>query len=79
VAELEQAAVDGHGAVRQLLQMAAELDALRLLAEAGRLPPCSGAPVCITPAPLEIPPGGGRRASDADVQLVASVLDRFGR
>jgi hypothetical protein len=79
VGELEQSAVSGHGAVRQLLQMAAELDALRLLAEAGRLPPCSGAPVCITPAPLEIPPGGGRRASDSDVELVASVLDRFGR
>lgn len=79
VGELEQSAVSGHGAVRQLLQMAAELDALRLLAEAGRLPPCSGDPVCITPAPLEIPPGGGRRAGDADVQLVASVLDRFRR
>jgi hypothetical protein len=79
VGALEQAAVSGHGAVRQLLQMAAELDALRLLAEAGQLPPCSGAPVCITPAPLEIPPGGGRRASDSDVELVASVLDRFGR
>ena len=79
VGELDQAAVSGHGAVRQLLQMAAELDALRLLAEAGRLLPCSGAPVCITPAPLEIPPGGGRRASDSDVELVASVLDRFGR
>ena len=79
VGELDQAAISGHGAVRQLLQMAAELDALRLLAEAGQLPPCTGGPVCITPAPLEIPPGGGRRASDADVQLVALVLDRFGR
>jgi hypothetical protein len=79
VGELDQAAVSAHGAVRQLLQMAAELDALRLLAEAGHLPPCSGAPVCITPAPLEIPPGGGRRASDSDVELVAGVLDRFGR
>jgi len=79
VGALEQPAVSGHGAVRQLLQMAAELDAVRLLAEAGHLPPCSGAPVCITPAPLEIPPGGGRRASDSDVELVASVLDRFGR
>jgi len=79
VGELDQAAISGHGAVRQLLQMAAELDALRLLAEAGQLPPCTGGPACITPAPLEIPPGGGRRASDADVQLVALVLDRFGR
>jgi hypothetical protein len=77
VGELDQADVSGHGAVRQLLQMAAELDAVRLLAEAGRLPPCSGGPVCITPAPLEIPPGGGRRASDGDVELVALVLDRF--
>ncbi len=79
VSELDQAEVSSHGAVRQLLQMAAELDALRLLAEAGSLPPCSGDPVCITPAPLEIPPGGGRRASDSDVELVALVLDRFGR
>ncbi|HET6560340.1 MAG TPA: hypothetical protein VFG72_00545 [Marmoricola sp.] len=79
VGELDQADVSGHGAVRQLLQMAAELDALRLLAEAGQLPPCKGNPVCIAPAPLEIPPGGGRRASDSDVELVASVLDRFGR
>jgi hypothetical protein len=79
VGGLQQAAVSGHGTVRQLLQMAAELDALRLLAEAGRLPPCTGGPACITPAPLEIPPGGGRRASDSDVELVASVLDRFGR
>jgi hypothetical protein len=79
IGELDQAEVSGHGTVRQVLQMAAELDALRLLAEAGRLPPCTGSPVCITPAPLEIPPGGGRRASDADVQLVALVLDRFGR
>jgi hypothetical protein len=77
VGELEQADVSAHGTVRQLLQMAAELDALRLLAEAGRLPPCSGDPVCIAPAPLEIPPGGGRRAGDSDVELVASVLDRF--
>jgi hypothetical protein len=77
VGELPQAEVSGHGTVRQLLQMAAELDALRLLAEGGRLPPCPGDPVCIVPAPLEIPPGGGRRAGDSDVELVASVLDRF--
>jgi hypothetical protein len=79
VGELDPSEIAGHGTVRQLLQMAAELDALRLLAEAGRLAPCSGNPVCITPAPLEIPPGGGRRASDSDVELVASVLDRFAR
>ncbi len=77
VGELPESEVAGHGTVRQLFQMAAELDALRLLAVGGRLPPCSGAPVCITTAPLEIPPGGGRRASDSDVELVASVLDRF--